>query len=107
MEDRIDLLNYEKHDHVVSDRVFGRLGRSIIILDVRSRKETIIKAQSSKFVKTKIFIEGPIRRFTMYIKKHKISPLPVALLKTIGFISPFDKSILRIEIQNNTNTDLW
>ena len=99
------LSNYEKHEHTINDKSFGRLKGSILVMDIKLRKDVDIASQTSQFVKTKVFIDGPVRKFSMFIKKHKCSP-EIALLKTKGFISPYENSILKVEIQNPTHNDL-
>ena len=99
------LSNYEKAVHTINDQCYGRLKGSVVIIDVKLRKDTNIPPRGSQYVKTEVFIDGPVRKFSMFIKKHKDSPA-IGLLKTNGFISPYENSLLQLEMHNPSNIDL-
>lgn len=89
----------------ISDSLIGRLNESFLTVDIKLKRNENIPKQSFQAVQTNLIINGPIKNFNMYVKKH--SHLPVmGVLRTQGFISPQERSMLKVEVQNPYNYDL-
>ena len=92
-------------DEIISDCLISN-ERSILLINIRLQKQTAIRKQSASLVKTKIFINGPISKFSMFLKCHKTLPCLVRL-RYEGFISPQLNSTLKIEMFNLNNFEVW
>lgn len=79
---------------------------SIIMLDIKLKKQLWIAAQSTaRNVETKIIIQGPITNVCMFVQKHNYFP-DAGTLRTHGFISPWEESVLAVDLDNNTDNDI-
>lgn len=79
---------------------------SIIMLDIKLRKQLWIAAQTTaRNVETKIIIQGPITNVCMFVQKHNYFP-DTGTLRTHGFISPWEECVLTVDLDNNTDNDI-
>ena len=99
-----DLSQYEvgrdRNIQIINDSLeINQVNKSILTIDIRLKKNVTIPKQSVETVKSKLFIDGPVQNFNMFIKEHKYLPI-TGVLRTRGFISPQQRNPLRVEIQN-------
>lgn len=95
----------KKPDEIVSDELMCHR-KTIFLLDIALQKQISLRKQTGGLFKTKIFINGPISKFCMYVKRHKMAPA-MALLNKEGFISPTLNTTLKVELFNPNNFDIW
>ena len=78
--------------------------QSHLTFDICAKKKYKIEKQGYGVVETKIFIDGPIHRYNMMIKRPK-NPT-TCTLKTCGFISPTERGVLKVTLQNDRNYEI-